>query len=90
MNNPQKTQLNTILPHSQNGKNTAKTQLCLFAMREGGSHSSFQLHVSASIVQCHVAARRTPAYHNNRIPYAVKYQSYAPEDGQKIARNMLS
>jgi len=24
------------------------------------------------------------------IPYAVKYQSYAPEDGQNIGRNMLS
>jgi len=29
--------------------------------------------------------------HLCRIPYAVKKsQSYAPEDGQKIARNMLS
>jgi len=26
----------------------------------------------------------------NTIPYSVKSQSYAPEDGQKIAQNMLS
>jgi len=25
-----------------------------------------------------------------KIPYAVKSQSHAPDDGQKIARNMLS
>ena len=30
------------------------------------------------------------AHHNNRIPYAVKISVYAPDDGQKIARNMLS
>jgi len=28
--------------------------------------------------------------HLCRVPYAVKYQSYALDDGQKIARNMLS
>jgi len=31
-----------------------------------------------------------PVVEGDRIPYAVKYQSYAPEDGQNIARNILS
>ena len=39
---------------------------------------------------CHAAAHRLPSHYNNRIPYAVKSQSHAPDDGQKIARNMLS
>ena len=35
--------------------------------------------------------RQTPVYHNNMIPYAVKKtQSYSPEDGENIARNMFS
>jgi len=29
---------------------------------------------------------RQRGYHNNRIPYAVKYQSYAPEDGHKLPK----
>ena len=41
-------------------------------------------HMVSCCCGIHVAARQTPAYHNNRKPYAVKYQSYAPEDGQKL------
>jgi len=33
----------------QNGKSTVKTQLYFYSLWVGGSHSSLQLHISASI-----------------------------------------